>query len=437
MVEEFKKTLEEIRKIIKKEIKKIKIERDYSEFKIKFNPFPPAAIARYPQLPPLDERILKKILQFIVSTYSRREDSRFGEYAGLTIVGEYGMGKTHLMKHIKLIIDSLNESESEFSAITCYVDRPENTPQRIIHKIIEQLGMDTIRKLLWSIIIDELGKDLDMFYRKYKPSQILLPVKKEDLERLFTEPIKSNPLEFLREFKKLRGNIEKLQNDCRSIIKEKVVSDDILAERYLDLIFLEKKGELSWNILAGYISRRDIQRKEVQFLNSVVRILKENNYNMLYVFIDEFEDISKLSGTKLTNYVLTLNTLINSERHWAVIVSLTQDALDKIKETSPPLHDRLTSDVIRLEPLNEEKAKILIINYLNLAREVRSKDIFPFSEELIRRMLKISKGNYRSFVKLAHKIIEFALIENISTPFKEEIIELVYGEENEPTRSST
>lgn len=426
---DFERMLDEIRKTIRKEIAKIKIERDYSKFGIKFNPFPPAAIARYPQLPPLDEQVYKKILRFITSTYSKREDEKFGEYAGLSIVGEYGMGKTHLMKHIQLIIDSLNKSETEFSALTCFIDRPEDSPQRVIHKIIEQIGADNLRKLLWNILIEEFQKDVQAFYEKHKSAGTLIMSKKEEWSRLFIAPTKTNPLEFLREFRKLGGNAKTLEEDCRRIIKEKIIPDDVLAERYLDLLFPTKKGELSWDILAGYIIRKDIQRKEVQFLNSIAQILKENNYNMLYVFIDEFEDISKLSKIKLTNYLLTLNTLINRERHWAVIVSLTQDALALIKERSPPLYDRLTSDIIQLKPLNEEKAKQLIINYLNLAREDKSEDIYPFSEELVLQMLKISKGNYRSFVRLAHKIIELSLIEDICPPFTKEVLERLVGEE--------
>jgi len=119
-----------------------------------------------------------------------------------------------------------------------------------------------------------------------------------------------------------------------------------------------------------------------------------------------------LKGARLTNYLLTLNTLINRERKWAITVSLTEDTLKIIKEKSPPLYDRLTSYEVILRPLNEEKSKKLLVNYLNLARE-RDEDSFsPFSEESIKEMFRISRGNYRSFILLAHNAIEVALSEN-------------------------
>ena len=135
------------------------------------------------------------------------------------------------------------------------------------------------------------------------------------------------------------------------------------------------------------------------FLNSLVKILRKNGYNMLYVFIDEVEDISKLKSTKLTNYILTLNTMINNEGKWSVIVSLTEDALTAIKEQSVPLYDRLTSYMIQLKKLDNDKAKKLILSYLNLARE-ESIDLNPFNEELIKEIVKKSEGNYRSFIRI-------------------------------------
>jgi hypothetical protein len=197
----------------------------------------------------------------------------------------------------------------------------------------------------------------------------------------------------------------------------------------LDLILPEKDAEVTWDVLAGYIGNRDIQKREIHFLKSIVKILRKNGYNLLYVFIDEFEDVSKLKGTKLTNYLLTLNTLINSEKNWAVVVSLTREALKIIKKESPPLYERLTVESIQLALLNTQKAAKLLTSYLNLAREKRD-NTFPFSEDLIERMVLISKGNYRSFIRKANKIIETALIEEISPPFDVEILEKVRGSEN-------
>lgn len=419
-------TIDEIRKKIIEKSKEVKIEKDYSKVRLKFNPFPPAAIPRF-LLPPIEEDIMEDIIKFIASTHASYGKEEYGEYAGLTIIGEYGMGKTHLMKFIKSLVDGLTKDEKgTFSAVTCYIDRPEDSPQRVIHRIIEQIGLDTIRKYIWTILIDEFQKDINSFTKKLKSRQTLYQSTDEEWKNLFNEPIKSNYLDFLNKFNKLGGNLKSLQEESRKIIKEKmIVSDDTLADRYLGLIFTEKKTDTSWDILAGYISSRDLQRKEVKFLNSIVEILRKNEFNLLYVLVDEFEDVSKLTGVKLTNYLLTMNTLINNEKRWAIIVSLTRDALNKIKEESVPLYDRLTSYKIELKPLDYPKAKKLVLNYLNIAREEKSDSLYPFSDELVKKMIGISKGNYRSLIRLAHKAIEHSLLQDVKLPLTENIMEVI------------
>ena len=397
----------DIKKLVEELKKEEIIEKDYSSLGLKFNPFPVAGLPRYP-LPPLDDEVSEKISIFIRSTYTREE------YGGLAIVGEFGMGKTHLMKYIQFLIDELTRhKEIDFTAVTCFIDRPEDTPQKVIHKVVEEIGLDNIRKYIWKILIDKFEED-KAFYEKFRSKGTLLLQSKEEWDNLFEEPVKSNYLEFLKRFRDVGGNFKKLQEHARDIIKEEIVRDSALADRYLNLILFaeEKEADVSWDILAGYISKKDVQRKEIMFLRSIVEILRRVGFKQLYVFIDEFEDIVLLKGARLTNYLLTLNTLINRERKWAVTVSLTEDTLKIIKEKSPPLYDRLTSYEVILRPLNDEKSKKLLINYLNLARE-RDEDSFsPFSEESIKEMFRISRGNYRSFILLAHNAIEVALNEN-------------------------
>jgi len=403
------------------DLEKEKIEKDYTLLGLKFNPFPLAGLPRV-ILPPLDPKIEERIRHFIISTYKK------GEYSGLAIVGDFGMGKTHLMRYIQNTIEALSEKAREekkdFSAITCFVDRPEDSPQRVIHKIVEDIGLDKIRKYIWRIIIDELQQDKNNFYRKYS-RYVLSTEKIEEWMNLFKEPTKSNYLEFLKRFKGLGGDFKKLQEDIREIIKREIVPDSALADRYLELILFreEKEADVSWDILAGYISRKDMQRKEIIFLNSVVEILRKVGFKHLYVFVDEFEDIGKLSSAKKTNYLLTLTTLINREKHWSVIISLPIDVLEEEIKKEPPLYDRLTSMRIDISPLDQAKGKKLIINYLNLARDEISDSITPFSEASIKKMVEISKGNYRSFLLLAYNSVEIAAKSN-EAEITEEIVEM-------------
>lgn len=421
--------MNEFTKELLEEIKKPKLQKAYSLWGLKFNPFPSAGLPRFFSLSPLDADVKVKIKHFIRSTYVATKEE---EYAGLTIIGDFGMGKTHIMKYLIEQINLLNEASLKnhnvnFSAITCFIDKPEDTPQSVVHKIVEQIGVDNIRKYIGRIILDKFKEKPDSFYERFKSRQSTLFSKsKLDWMKLFDEPVTSNYLEFLTKFNEMGGDLKLLQEETRNIIKGMVVQDSTLADRYMDLIFEEKKANSSWDILAGYVSNRNIQNKEVMFLNSVVKILRQVGFRQLYVFVDEFEDVSKLKGAKLSNYLITLNTLINQEKSWALIVSLTPEALRKIKEESAPLYDRLTSYKINLNQLDKNKANTLLANYLNLARDKEDTDLSPFVEKGIKEMLKTSKGNYRSFILLAHKAIEVASAHN-KKAIDEKIVEKAKG----------
>ena len=130
MIESKEESLNKIIDIIKE---KERIKETSSHLGLKFNPFP-AAIAKYVTFPPLDDEINSKINNFISSTYTiSGDDGTIGQYAGLTIVGDYGYGKTHLMRYIQWLINSLNnhvKEKIEFKAMTCFIDIPD----RWIHK---------------------------------------------------------------------------------------------------------------------------------------------------------------------------------------------------------------------------------------------------------------------------------------------------------------
>lgn len=393
-----------------KELTKSKPKRGYSLYGLKFNPFPPAGLPRFLFLPPVDTEVGKRIYHFLRSTYTATKGQ---EYAGLTIEGEFGMGKTHIMRYIIEQIRRLNAASLEsrhdikFSAVACFVDKPEDTPRSVIHRIAEQIGLDNVRKYIGRIILTEFQKNEKDFYDRFKPRQpTLLTRGRTQWSRLFEEPAASNYLEFLASFRELGGDLKLFQEAARDVIRDRIVHDSTLADRYLDLLFEERSADTSWDILAGYVSKRNIQRKEVMFLNSIVKILRAVGFRQLYVFVDEFEDISKLTGAKLSNYLITLNTLINQEKRWSLVVSITPEALRKIKAESAPLFDRLTSYRIVLRPLDAEKANILLLNYLNIAREENVGDVSPFTDKAVQQMLDTSKGNYRSFILLAHKAIE-------------------------------
>lgn len=414
--------MEDLRSKISDRIKQIQGQGDarYAKLMLKFNPFPAAAIAQHTHFEPVDEKTRSVISNFIEQTFRKNDGS--GNYSGLTVLGEYGFGKTHLLKYVKTLIDSLTDDpEIKIDTLTVFIDRPEQEPGTIIHKIVENLQPDNLRRLIWYCIYPNIiSGNKDRFLTDFWSLTLFSKVDPR-FDKLYEIPILSNPLVFYNEFKALGGDVKKLVESSRDEILKRIVQDPALADRYLGLIFPEKRTEYSWDVLAGNLASKNMQNKEVIFLNSIVKILQDNGFNMVYVFIDEFEDIRKLKGAKLTNYISTLNTMINRERKWSVIVALTAEALEIIKQESPPLYDRLTTYQVQLDKLNKSTAKSLVSNYSTYA-QLGEIPFQLFSDELIEEILRDTDGNFRHFIRQANKIVEKAADLDLAAPIKSEII---------------
>jgi hypothetical protein len=114
-----------------------------------------------------------------------------------------------------------------------------------------------------------------------------------------------------------------------------------------------------------------------------------------------------LSTIEIDRYVSNLRALIDKERNWCSFFAMTPPALQRLKSVSPPLAERISSRVIDLKSLNDDRAKIILINYLNLARE-ESHDIFPFDESGITALRVKSHGTLRVFLKSCFTFIQRA-----------------------------
>ena len=110
-------------------------EERYARLGLNFNPFPIAGIATGSRLmPPIRDEHVERVIAFIQSTYLQKE------FGGLAIIGDYGMGKTHLMRYLVDMINRMLGSQQARPALAVYVENPGLTARDIIHRIVEEIG---------------------------------------------------------------------------------------------------------------------------------------------------------------------------------------------------------------------------------------------------------------------------------------------------------
>lgn len=391
----------------------------YRNLKLDFNSLPVTGVARPESLlPPIQTNVQGAIMEYIKSTYRQQE------FCGLVIRGDYGMGKTHILRYIAQKINNIL-GKKERPAIAVYIDNPGMNPRRLIQSILEHIGLDKIRKYIGIIILDQfdlgLQRDGKSFLRKFYPTHLPL-LKEKDFESLIQEPNRSTFFAFLDEYKKRGLNIDKMQEFVKKSIFENIVGDTFAAEQFTSLLFGDEYSVYrSWESITGDLkTRQSSEKSQREFFKGVIRILKEQGFSHLYILLDEFEDITitkRISRPKTAEYLSMIRIFVDEHiPEISIIIGSALEGWNAVKRELPALASRFR--VIDLGPLSQDQIKELLTRYLDAARAEGSEfrnfrgSIKPFSEEILPRLLKKSEGNTRALLIMCHRLIEYAMEKN-------------------------
>lgn len=405
------------------------IKADTSEFKklgLNFNPFPRAGVSDLNSSPfliaklePIDDAVKKAIEQFIVDSLFPLNATSGDKYISAVVRGDYGLGKTQTLLYAKLILESFaNLPDSKKRPYVVYIDNPGAKLTELIGAIISQVGEENFKRYLWNIAFEKIAsnKQFKEELLSFKPATLQLfeanadpfdPVNlvsyKAFLDAWYAKFLNANP-------KKKKEFQDKLKGLIISIFSASFKNPTI-ASYFYDLLSDNIGINKTWEILTAG-SAKDLEKKEVFIIRAIVDLIESQGYTDFYILVDEFEAITvgRLSPADLDRYLVNLRTLIDKERNWCALFAMTSPALTRLKQVSPPLAERISSRVIELKNLNDDRAKKILINYLNLARN-ESQDLFPFAESGVKTLREKSQGILRVFLKSCFTLIQRALEE--------------------------
>ena len=154
---------------------------------------------------------------------------------------------------------------------------------------------------------------------------------------------------------------------------------------------------------------KQLKGKEARVIKYIVKLVKEQGFSDFFILVDEFEDITegRLTKSQIDNYVYNLRTLLDEQREWCLLFTMTPLALKKLRSVSPPLADRISSREIWLQDLNTEQAISIVKNYMTI---VEHDSLLPFTEDGIAYLVDIVDGNIRRFLKMCFRLIEEAAL---------------------------
>jgi Cdc6-like AAA superfamily ATPase len=397
-------------------------EQKYEKLGIKFNPFPRSGTSNINSgdsynafLTPIDSEVERELNLFIAHALTSNIPNPDDKFISATIVGDYGSGKTQLLMYARYLLNIIEVSpERKEKPYVIYVDNPGLNLLEFIGSIISKIGEENIKKYLWENIIHKIKTAPELRNR-------LTPFSIREAS-LFSDPKNTDPFsddntvnykKFLDSFVRyIPTPVEKKKFDIefKSILTdvlENETKDTVVAYYFYEFISGDFGINKTWEALTSG-SIKQLNGKEASIIKYIVKLVKKQGFTDFFILVDEFEDITegRLTKTQVDNYVYNLRTLLDEQREWCLIFSMTTLALKKLKSVSPPLADRISSREILLQNLNKEQACAIIKNYINMAGN--SNSISPFTEEGIGYLRDKVEGNTRRFLKVAFALIEKA-----------------------------
>ena len=439
--------MENIQDFLKSKIDERRIQTNrneqYKKFDLSSNPFPRSGISDLNssdeiifRLEPVDKEVKDELDRYVIdSLFAENMTSPQNKYLSLVIRGNYGYGKTQTLLYVKTYLESFALlKEFNKKPYVIYIENPGAKLTELIGSIISQIGDENFKKYLWNEILEKFKNSTDItnqISELIRGGQPLLTG--ETNLNPFSAENTINYKKFLDACYNLvtKSNKKQLQDFIEqkaTTVLSEIFENSIIATYFHDLL-LESAGiNKTWeSFTTGSI--KSFEKKEVYLIKAILKILDWQGFTDFYILVDEFEAVAegRLSKTALQSYLDNLKALIAKERNWCSVFSMTNQAFERIRTIEAPLSQRISSRIINLKPLNNETAKQLAVNYLNLARD-ESESIIPFNDSGIDSLRRITKGNHRLFLKGCFTIIQRAVEElesdkQIDKDFVEKYIE--------------
>jgi len=399
----------------------LKLREIYSKFGLLSNPFPVTGIAAEdPGFAPFDELITKELTAFVQDTYTRQF------FGGFIIIGEYGFGKTYILKHLERRINESLMMRGEDRACAIYVMNPRSSADQFITSILESFGMHNFLVMAWHLVTERLAEELrikgEALAKELTPKPMQLNFFDTQESRkpfVLRQDLLSNPMKFIDEAYRAKVNMARIakfaEDTFLPIFKVPDIAKGLAALSH----FGEADSLMQWVEWLNYTKfKRSIKKdiSEQEFFHAVMTVFRRNGYRHVYVLVDEFEDIRELGKRERMEYLSRLRDIIEYNlEYFSIVLCVKRDAWDSIAEAHPAFVERFARGA-ELKDLSVEQAKSMIVEYLASVADKATKKsddpLYPFTQEAVEEIVRRSAGVPRVILELCYILMEYAAQQN-------------------------
>lgn len=355
--------------------------RDYSQYGLEKNPFP------YSPVPADDPEIycgqdhVTDVVSDTVSTVLGTGKSKH-----LVITGKYGNGKSHTLKYTRSLVRDRDD------VVVGYVAQPGEGFLDIYHEFMYDLGLDHVREIAYeflasvaSDITDSNPVGADAMERLIADGEILLSeIVPEAIQRL--------------------SDITKFADFARAIVHMVYEDTNLYAWQWLTAegIRYEQRKEMEIH------TALDDDTMGVRAFTAMKNVLLELRYTAVFVFVDEFESIARLSPKYEQSTLNSIRHLMDQNSSGlCMLFGCAPEVWQDVMSEYHAFSERIGQE-IALRPLTVDDVNELIEAYLNKVRMDSTSGAEPFTEDAVELILQRSQGNIRQILSVCSRVLDQA-----------------------------
>ncbi len=359
--------------------------RDYSMYGLERNPFP------YSPVPEEDPEVYcgqEHVADAVSNTVSTLLGS--GKSKHLVITGKYGNGKSHTLKYARSLVRDRED------VLVGYVSQPGEGFLDIYHEFMYDIGFDRVQEIAYEFLATVARDETDANPMGAGAMKSVI----EEGDVLLSELV---PVAVQR-----LSDITKFADFARAIIHMVYEDTNLYAWQWLTAegIRYEQRKEMEIH------SALDDDTMGVRAFTSLKNLLLDLGYTGIFVFIDEFESIARLSSK---NKQATLNSIRHlmdqNSSGLSILFGCAPEVWQDVMSEYHAFSERIGQEVA-LKPLTDDQLENLVVDYLNIARSEKQSDASPFTEESLDLILQRSQGNIRQVLSICGRAIDEGLNQN-------------------------
>jgi len=314
-----------------------------------------------------------------------------GKSKHLVVTGKYGNGKSHTLKYTRSLLRDRDD------VIVGYVAQPGEGFLDIYHEFIYDLGFNRLQALAYEYLA-AVSRDITDTN----------PISARTMESLIDEG-EVLLSEIVPEAIRRLSDVTKFADFARAIVHMVYEDTNLYAWQWLTAegIRYEQRKEMEIH------SALDDDTMGVRAFTALKNLLLDLGYTGVFVFVDEFESIARLSPK---NEQATLNSIRHlMDQNSSGLCMLFGCAPEVWQEVMSEYHafsERIGQEVA-LRPLTAENLYELVGDYLDRERTKTepSNPVHPFTEDSLELILQRSQGNVRQVLSVCSRMLDEAAIE--------------------------